>query len=149
MSRMKAGAISRELATVIKLTFVLCADRSVPDAIKSSKLKPMMKVLRTCFSKLGGGQRSQEVDLSRECILSALISFALEDSKSPDFRTYDSKIKLLSYANEWMAVARDCTLDIFKGDEEFQPKIFESTHPYDDNRIPPAPPSTFPCSLVL
>ena len=144
IARMKKESVALELATVIRLTFVLCSDRSMSDDIKTSKLKPMMKVLRTCFSKLGSGQKSQEVELGRECLLAALTSFALENLKIADFQTYDSKIKLLSYANEWMAIARDCSLDIFKDDEAFQPKFFESTHPYADNRMSPPPPSTFP-----
>ncbi len=138
MSRMKKEDVTHELIAIFKYLFPLCANSELSDDVKIFKLKPAIKILRTCFSKLGGGQRSHEIELSCECLLSALISYVLENSTS-GVRTYDFKCKLLSHAIEWMTIARNCTLDFFKEDADFQPKIFESTHPYADNRMSPPP----------
>ena len=133
ISQMKKESISDELSAVFKYIFSLCADHDLSDDIKTSKLKPAMKILRACLSKTGGGEGSQRLDLGCESLLSALVSFVRQNSIS-DVRSYDFKCKLLSCANEWMALARHCTLDLYQGDEEFQPQIFQSTHPYADNR---------------
>lgn len=138
MSRMKKEDITNELIAIFKYVFPLCTNSELSDDVKISKLKPAIKILRTCFSKLGGGQRSHEMEMSCECLLSALISYALETSTS-DVQSYDFKCKLLSHAIEWMTISRNCTLDFFKGDADFQPKTFESTHPYADNRMLPPP----------
>ena len=135
MSQMKKDSIARELAAVMKFIFSLCTDRDVPDDVKIAKLRPAMKILRTYFATLANAPKSQEIEMSCDCLLAALTSFVQENSGC-ESRSNDFKFKLLSLANQWLTLARNCTLDFFKADEDFQPKVFESTHPYADNRMP-------------
>jgi hypothetical protein len=154
MPQMKNDVISSEVANVFKFLFPLCANPDISDELKISKLKPAMKILRTCLIKSDAVQSSELLQLGCDCLLSALVSVARENS-SNDVQSYEFKCALLSHANEWLVTARNFALDLFNGDEEFQPKVFQSTHPYADNRashpnpssIPYHPPP-FPCALM-
>ena len=138
MLRMKRDSILCELVTVIKFVFPLCANLDLCDEIKTSKLKPAMKILRTCLFKSEAAQSSQASERICNCLLSALVSHTRDNSDS-NHESYDFKCTLLSHANQWMSIARTCALNLYNDDEEFQPKVFQSTHPYADNRKTPLP----------
>jgi hypothetical protein len=126
----------------------LSSDRDATEGEKLSKLRPLMKILRSCCKKFGGGLKSQETEFLRDVLLSALVLHTGE-SASCLRQTHEFLRNLLSAAVTWTQIARDCTLDIFKGDPDFQPKVFESTHPYADNRTPPpSPPLALADSLL-